>query len=88
MSAPSSASELGRCWGRGPGVDSCPMETKPGKAHEVYSCNGHAPCDLSRFSWLLYTFSPNCWSRVSSVGSPRDTDGKNSSTHWRCHHRL
>lgn len=39
MPAPSSGSELGHCWGCGPGVDSFPMETKPRKAHEVYPCN-------------------------------------------------
>lgn len=36
----------------------------------------------------LPTWKPNCLSRVSSVGSPRDTAGKNSSTHCRRHHRL
>lgn len=36
----------------------------------------------------LPTCRPNCLSSMSSVGSPRVTVGKNSSTHWRRHHWL
>lgn len=36
----------------------------------------------------LLSWRPNCLSNMSSVGSPSDTDGKNSSTHWRRHHWL